>query len=320
MLCDTVIPSRIFYRAGGVTAIFPSGRVKQWQHHRQLVVHCRPLLSTIIVSMDVDASGDPSSASQSPTVDNAASNSTGGVGSRVTVEGAPPRRGRNPYARAYNTTVTATSRSPSPKRQRRYGTRSTRSSSSGTDARANTDANNFYNINNDDEAERAFTSFPPVAAYYRDTPVVEDTIPPAYGISGTGSTGGAVDDDVASYFPATPIVHDTIPTIDQSAAPTLHSIYDHATGSETFPIEVPAAWRSAIIAVLSLVWKVLEPRLFQIYVLYYMVFLSKQLIYLIRKTGEGKSMIILGAATMRRGVTVVLVPLIGLGSDPNFSQ
>lgn len=26
-------------------------------------------------------------------------------------------------------------------------------------------------------------------------------------------------------------------------------------------------------------------------------------------------MIILGAATMRRGVTVVLVPLIGLGSD-----
>ena len=298
MLCDTVIPSRIFYRAGGVTAIFPSGRVKQWQHHRQLVVHCRPLLSTIIVSMDVDASGDPSSASQSPTVDNAASNSTGGVGSRVTVEGAPPRRGRNPYARAYNTTVTATSRSPSPKRQRRYGTRSTRSSSSATAARANTDENNLSTAtNNEDEGVMGYTSFPSVEAYF---PPVEDAIPSDHGTNGTGSTGDVFDDDAEQ---------------GDTAAPTLYSIYDHATGNESFPISVPDRWREVIVAMLSFVWSVLEPRIFQVFALYYMVFLSNQLIYLIRKTGEGKSMIILGAATMRRGVTVVLVPLIGLGSD-----
>ncbi|KAL7526440.1 hypothetical protein ACHAXR_003455 [Thalassiosira sp. AJA248-18] len=46
-----------------------------------------------------------------------------------------------------------------------------------------------------------------------------------------------------------------------------------------------------------------------------MVFLSSQVLYLIRKTGEGKSLVILTTATMLRGVTVVMVPLIGLGSD-----
>ncbi|KAL7535419.1 hypothetical protein ACHAXR_006478 [Thalassiosira sp. AJA248-18] len=46
-----------------------------------------------------------------------------------------------------------------------------------------------------------------------------------------------------------------------------------------------------------------------------MVFLSSQFIYLIRKTGEGKSLVILTTATMLRGVTIVMVPLIGLGSD-----
>ncbi|KAL7539694.1 hypothetical protein ACHAXR_009496 [Thalassiosira sp. AJA248-18] len=46
-----------------------------------------------------------------------------------------------------------------------------------------------------------------------------------------------------------------------------------------------------------------------------MVFLTSQTLYLIRKTGEGKSLVILTTAAMLRGVTVVMVPLIGLGSD-----
>jgi len=37
--------------------------------------------------------------------------------------------------------------------------------------------------------------------------------------------------------------------------------------------------------------------------------------YLVHKCGEGKSLVLLGTATMLRGVFVCMVPLIGLGSD-----
>ena len=38
------------------------------------------------------------------------------------------------------------------------------------------------------------------------------------------------------------------------------------------------------------------------------------MIYLIRKTGEGKSMVWLGMCTILRGINVCMVPLLGLGS------
>lgn len=40
-----------------------------------------------------------------------------------------------------------------------------------------------------------------------------------------------------------------------------------------------------------------------------------KLMYLIQKTGEGKSLVLIGTATVLRGVTVCLVPLRGLGSS-----
>ncbi len=39
------------------------------------------------------------------------------------------------------------------------------------------------------------------------------------------------------------------------------------------------------------------------------------MMYLIRKTGEGKSLVVQGMASMMKGVTVVMVPLLGLGAD-----
>ncbi len=39
------------------------------------------------------------------------------------------------------------------------------------------------------------------------------------------------------------------------------------------------------------------------------------MMYLIRKTGEGKSLVVQGMASMMKGVTVVMVRLIGLGTD-----
>jgi len=46
-----------------------------------------------------------------------------------------------------------------------------------------------------------------------------------------------------------------------------------------------------------------------------MVFLKDQMIYLIRKTREGKSRAFLSTAVILRGITMVIVPLIGRGSD-----
>jgi hypothetical protein len=39
------------------------------------------------------------------------------------------------------------------------------------------------------------------------------------------------------------------------------------------------------------------------------------MMYLIRKTGEGKSLVMQGMASMLKGITVSVVPLLGLGSD-----
>ena len=62
-------------------------------------------------------------------------------------------------------------------------------------------------------------------------------------------------------------------------------------------------------------WEIDRPREFQIQAIYLMVYCQKQVLYLIRKTGEGKSIVFLMIATLLRGITIVLVPLIGLGSD-----
>ena len=41
----------------------------------------------------------------------------------------------------------------------------------------------------------------------------------------------------------------------------------------------------------------------------------KVFLILVQKCGEGKSLMMLGMATMLKGITLVMVPLIGLGSD-----
>jgi superfamily II DNA helicase RecQ len=39
------------------------------------------------------------------------------------------------------------------------------------------------------------------------------------------------------------------------------------------------------------------------------------MMYLIRKTGDGKSLVMQGMASMLKGITITMVPLLGLGSD-----
>ncbi|KAL7508357.1 hypothetical protein ACHAXN_005444 [Cyclotella atomus] len=49
--------------------------------------------------------------------------------------------------------------------------------------------------------------------------------------------------------------------------------------------------------------------------IFYLSYLKPLLMYVIRKTGEGKSLVMMGTAAVLRGVTICLVPLLGLGSS-----
>ena len=64
------------------------------------------------------------------------------------------------------------------------------------------------------------------------------------------------------------------------------------------------------------VWDCETPRPYQLEALYHLLFKDEiEMMYLIRKTGEGKSNVLLGMATLLKGITLSLVPLLGLGSD-----
>ena len=58
-----------------------------------------------------------------------------------------------------------------------------------------------------------------------------------------------------------------------------------------------------------------SPSPFQIDAIFQLCIRRVSMLYLIRKTGEGKSLVLKGMATIKRGITLCLVPLVGLGSD-----
>jgi hypothetical protein len=89
---------------------------------------------------------------------------------------------------------------------------------------------------------------------------------------------------------------------------------DYIPPKDNYP-PVPDKADNAIRLMLSAVWQISNPREYQIKAIFYLVFLRLRMLYLIRKMGEGKSLVLLGMATMLRGVTVCLVPLLGLGSS-----
>ena len=67
-------------------------------------------------------------------------------------------------------------------------------------------------------------------------------------------------------------------------------------------------------------WHRPDPRDFQIEAIYTLCYARTDnggapSLSLVRKTGEGKSMVFQGAATIMRGVSIFIMPLIGLGSD-----
>eukprot|EP00956_Cyclotella_meneghiniana_P023787 scaffold46927_cov56-Cyclotella_meneghiniana.AAC.1 len=82
---------------------------------------------------------------------------------------------------------------------------------------------------------------------------------------------------------------------------------------------VPPSADAAISKMLLDVWGI-EARPYQVRAIFFLAFVKVGMMYLVRKTGEGKSLVLIGTATILRGVTVCLVPLLGLGSSQASSS
>ena len=81
------------------------------------------------------------------------------------------------------------------------------------------------------------------------------------------------------------------------------------------PFVIPDYISSAISHELKIKWGCDTPRQYQIEAIFQLVYTKIDMMYLIRKTGDGKSLVLQGTASILKGITIVMVPLIGLGSD-----
>jgi superfamily II DNA helicase RecQ len=78
---------------------------------------------------------------------------------------------------------------------------------------------------------------------------------------------------------------------------------------------IPDYISAAIKTELLLTWQCKTPRPYQIEAIFHLVYSKVDMMYLIRKTGEGKSLVLQAMASVLKDVTISMVPLLGLGSD-----
>jgi hypothetical protein len=95
----------------------------------------------------------------------------------------------------------------------------------------------------------------------------------------------------------------------------LFSTYDYIAKLDVFPFSLPDEAKQIIMSTIVAISSIRSPCPFQVFAIYCMVFMCSQVLCLIRKMGGGKSLVIITTAAMLRGVTIMMVPLIGLGSD-----
>ena len=83
--------------------------------------------------------------------------------------------------------------------------------------------------------------------------------------------------------------------------------------------DIPANQRSIIVRAIRDVYGIDTPRPFQVEAINYLAFGDADgranILYMVRKTADGKSLVQLASSVIMRGVTITLVPLVGLGSD-----
>jgi superfamily II DNA helicase RecQ len=90
---------------------------------------------------------------------------------------------------------------------------------------------------------------------------------------------------------------------------------DLITNDSTAPQPPTDCQRGVITNVMEKVWGISSPREFHVEAVTRLLFEPRTYLFLIRKTGEGKLAVVLTSATLLRGITLVVVPLLGLGCD-----
>ena len=78
--------------------------------------------------------------------------------------------------------------------------------------------------------------------------------------------------------------------------------------------------RQIVLDAMRLNWGISTPHPFQLKAIHHGLFHDGSTQYIIAKTGYGKSVIPATIASVRRGIALYLVPLLGLGSDPNIQD
>ena len=112
------------------------------------------------------------------------------------------------------------------------------------------------------------------------------------GGAGDGRRRGGEEEDDRALVARVFNIRSQLETSPAPPVETKHSIYNRADDSETFPIDVPDVARDIIVRCIAAVFKITEPRPFQIFVIHCMVCLQNQLVYVIRKTGEGETLVV----------------------------
>ena len=129
-----------------------------------------------------------------------------------------------------------------------------------------------------------------------------------------GNNGDDGNSSIAMAIPS----DDQTPTRSTSSHPGDNAIdpEDNTLGDYTPDYEVlPKDYRDIVLYLASEDWGVNTPMKFQIQAIHPRVSYDDTFILIIVKTGFGKSLIPLTITSICRGVAVIEVPLLGLGSD-----
>jgi superfamily II DNA helicase RecQ len=157
---------------------------------------------------------------------------------------------------------------------------------------------------------------PPPSPWLPPTASILVSLTPAYESS---------DDDDAPYFTQPPALVNTVQTsthplsrkmfldsVDPISNPTAR---DYTIPPSPPSIVIPDYVSSAIKHKLLNTWGCASPRPYQVKVIFHLMYRKVDTVYLIWKTGEGKSLVLQAMASMLKDVTISVVPLLGLGSD-----
>ena len=122
---------------------------------------------------------------------------------------------------------------------------------------------------------------------------------------------------VAATSPQRPVFLNSVLLADapELAINSRTPLPDYTVAPLPSSIVIPDYVSLAIKKELLATWGCNTPRPYQVEAIFHLVYRKVDMVYLIRKTGEGKSLVLQGMASMLKGVTISLVPLLGLGSD-----